>query len=185
MLRREFLKMGALAASVSVAGCQSGFAGRGGGGSRPNVLWITCEDMSAHLACYGEATVATPNIDRLAREGVVYTNAFASTPVCGPSRHALITGMWPTSTYALHMRNHARTGALKEIKDPVTYEYASRRPLYEAVPPAEVRCFTEYLRLAGYYCTNNSKEDYQFKAPVTAWDESSKKAHWRNRGAGQ
>jgi arylsulfatase A-like enzyme len=52
---------------------------------------------------------------------------------------------------------------------------------YEAVPPPEVKCFTEYLRAAGYYCTNNSKTDYQFKPPFTAWDESSKKAHWRNR----
>jgi arylsulfatase A-like enzyme len=79
------------------------------------------------------------------------------------------------------MRNQSRTGALKEIKDPALLEFATARPLYEAVPPPEVRCFTEYLRLAGYYCSNNVKEDYQFKAPVTAWDESSKQAHWRNR----
>jgi arylsulfatase A-like enzyme len=83
------------------------------------------------------------------------------------------------------MRNQSRTGALKEIKDPATLEFATTRPLYEAVPPSEVRCFTEYLRLAGYYCSNNVKEDYQFKAPVTTWDESSNKAHWRNRKPGQ
>ena len=144
---------------------------------RPNILWITCEDMSPHLNCYGEPTVPTPNIDRLAREGVVYDKAFASTPVCAPSRHALITGLYPTSTYAFHMRNQSRTSALKEIKDPETKHFATTRPLYEAVPPPNVRCLTDYMRLAGYYCTNNSKEDYQFKAPVTTWDESSKKAH--------
>ena len=185
MLRREFLKMSALAASALFTGCESGLSEISSGGGGLNILWITCEDMSAHLGCYGDKTVATPNIDRLAGEGVLYTNAFATTGVCAPSRHALITGMYPTSTYALQMRNHARTGALKEIKDPATYEYASTRPLYEAVPPREVRCFTEYLRMAGYYCTNNSKEDYQFQAPVTTWDESSRKAHWRNRRVGQ
>lgn len=52
---------------------------------------------------------------------------------------------------------------------------------YSAVIPEQVKCFPEYLRAAGYYCTNNSKEDYQFEAPPTAWDESNNKAHWRNR----
>jgi len=153
--------------------------------AQPNILWITCEDMSPRLGCYGDRTVPTPHIDALAEEGVRYTHAFATTGVCAPSRHALITGMYPTSTYAFQMRNLARTSALKEIKDPATRQFAQTRPLYEAVPPPEVRCFTEYLRLAGYYCSNNSKEDYQFRAPVTAWDESSKQAHWRKRRPGQ
>jgi len=151
----------------------------------PNILWITCEDISPHLSCYGDKTVPTPNLDRLAREGVLYSHAFATTAVCGPSRQALITGMYPTSTYALHMRNHTRTSALKEIKDPDLREFATTRPLYEAVPPVQVRCLTEYLRLAGYYCSNNSKEDYQFLTPVTVWDESSHRAHWRKRRPGQ
>ena len=155
------------------------------GDSRLNILWLTCEDLSPRLGCYGDDTVATPNIDRLAREGVRYTKAFATTGVCGPSRHALITGMYPTSTYALHMRNHARTSALGEIGDPATREFAETRPLYEAVPPPEVHCLTELLRQAGYFCSNNSKQDYQFRAPVTAWDESSKRAHWRRRESGQ
>ncbi len=154
-------------------------------GTRPNILWITCEDMSPRLGCYGDSTVPTPNIDRLAQEGVRYTNAFATSPVCGPSRHALITGMYPTATYALHMRNHNRTGALAEITDPAILAVATSRPLYEAVPPPDVRCLTEYLRLAGYYCSNNYKEDYQFHVPATAWDDSSEEAHWRNRDSGQ
>ena len=152
---------------------------------RPNILWITCEDMSPRLGCYGDSTVPTPNIDRLSREGVRYTNAFATSPVCAPSRHALITGMYPTATYALHMRNHNRTGAFAEIADPEIRAFATNRPLYEAVPPPEVRCLTEYLRLDGYYCSNNFKEDYQFHAPATAWDVSSENAHWRNREPGQ
>ncbi len=58
-------------------------------------------------------------------------------------------------------------------------------PLYEPVPPPEVKMHSEYMRRAGYYATNNSKEDYQFRAPLTAWDESSDEAHWRNRTNGQ
>ncbi len=187
MYRREFLKTSTIAAAGLLTGLK--YVHSEGAPQRkkirPNILWITCEDMSPRIGCYGDNTVDTPNIDRLAREGVLYTNAFATTPVCAPSRHALITGMYPTSTYALHMRNQSRTGALKEIKDPALREFATTRPLYEAVPPPKVRCLTEYLRLAGYYCSNNVKEDYQFKAPVTAWDESSNKAHWRNRKQGQ
>lgn len=188
MFRRDFLKNSAIAASGIMTATHSvnpPSAGAQQKSARLNILWITCEDMSPHLGCYGDKTVPTPHIDRLAHEGVLYQNAFATTGVCAPSRHALITGMYPTSTYALHMRNHARTGALKEIKDPELREYATNRPLYEAVPPPEVRCLTEYLRLAGYYCSNNVKEDYQFHAPVTAWDDSSRQAHWRNRSEGQ
>jgi N-sulfoglucosamine sulfohydrolase len=186
--RRDFLKAGAMAATCFLAGGKPVHPKPTfpqPKESRPNILWITCEDLSPRLGCYGDRTVPTPNIDRLAREGVLYTNAFATTGVCAPSRHALITAMYPTSTYALHMRNLSRTSALKEIKDPATRVFATTRPLYEAVPPAEVRCITEYLRLAGYYCSNNVKQDYQFRAPVTAWDESSRQAHWRKRGPDQ
>ena len=55
----------------------------------------------------------------------------------------------------------------------------------QGIPPGEVKCFPEYLRAAGYYCTNNVKTDYQFDSPLTAWDECSNKAHWRNRPAGK
>jgi hypothetical protein len=79
------------------------------------------------------------------------------------------------------MRTMTRTSAIDKITDPELLAI----PTYEAVPPPEVKCFTEYLRAQGYYCSNNSKEDYQFKRPITAWDESSQKAHWRNRRAGQ
>lgn len=188
MLRRDFLKASAMAAAGFLTAAEPvrpAPAASQRKESRPNILWITCEDLSPRLGCYGDRTVPTPNIDRLAREGVLYTNAFATTGVCAPSRHALITGMYPTSTYALQMRNLSRTSVLKEIKDPATRVFATTRLLYEAVPPVEVRCLTEYLRLAGYYCLNNVKQDYQFRAPVTVWDESSRQAHWRKRGPGQ
>ncbi|MEO9893466.1 sulfatase-like hydrolase/transferase [Aurantibacter sp.] len=142
-----------------------------------NILWLSVEDMSPRLGCYGDTTVPTPNIDKLAMEGVRYTNAYATYGVCAPSRHTLITGMYPTSTGAMAMRTWKRTSSLAEITDPELLSI----PVYEATPPAGVKCFSEYMRAAGYYCTNNSKTDYQFKLPITAWDESSKNAHWRNR----
>lgn len=142
-----------------------------------NILWITVEDMSPHLGCYGDSTVATPNIDQLASEGQRYTQAFAPYGVCAPARHSLIMGMYPTTTGAMHMRTWKRTSALDQISDPALLAI----PTYEATPPVGAKCFSEYLRQAGYYCTNNSKTDYQFRPPITAWDESSKQAHWRNR----
>jgi len=143
----------------------------------PNIVWITVEDMSPRLAAFGDSTASTPNIDRLAAEGVRYTNVFSISGVCAPSRSALITGMYPTTIGAQHMRNLRRTSAIAEITDPELLAI----PTYEAVPTPEVKCFTEYLRAEGYYCTNNQKTDYQFTPPITAWDESSGQAHWRNR----
>ncbi len=148
---------------------------------QPNILWITCEDMSPHLGCYGDVLARTPTIDKLASQGVRYTNAYSISGVCAPSRSALITGMYPTTIGSMHMRTMTRTSAIDQITDPELLAI----PTYEAVPPPEVKCFTEYLRSNGYYCSNNSKEDYQFKRPITAWDESSREAHWRNRNPGQ
>ena len=148
---------------------------------RLNVLVLSCEDMSPWLGCYGDKTAPTPNVDRLAREGVRYTHAFATSPVCAPARHTLITGMYATTTGALHMRNMSHSKEAMEV-EPRAYDDI---PRYEAVPPPDVRCFSEVLRAAGYYATNNVKEDYQFRAPPTAWDESSNTAHYNNRKPGQ
>lgn len=143
----------------------------------PNILWITVEDMSPRLGCYGDTTVPTPNVDRLAAEGVRYTNAYGVYGVCAPNRHTIIMGMYPTSTGAMAMRTWKRTASLAMVKDPELLAI----PTYEATPPPDAKCFTESLRSAGYYCTNNVKTDYQFLDPITAWDESSREAHWRNR----
>ncbi|MBD2755635.1 sulfatase family protein [Spirosoma validum] len=140
--------------------------------SRPNILWITCEDMSPRLACYGDKEVKTPNLDQLAAEGVRYSHVYSTAGVCAPSRSAIITGMYQTSIGTQHMRTVQLT--------PEASQYFGMKG-YSAVLPEAVRCFPEYLRKAGYYCTNNDKQDYQFLPPVTVWDESSKKAHWRNR----
>lgn len=132
--------------------------------------------MSPHLSSYGEKKIRTPHLDSLAREGIRYTNVFTTAGVCAPSRSAIITGMYQTAIGTDNMRNYNPS---------TTVDSNATLPSYSAVIPAEVKCFPEYLRKAGYYCTNNAKEDYQFQAPVTVWDESSTKAHWRNRKEGQ
>ena len=139
---------------------------------RPNILWLVTEDMGRYLAAFGDSTVATPNLSRLAREGVTYPNLYSVSGVCAPSRAAIATGMYPTAIGAHHMRTNSYTD--------VTGLFP-----YEAVPPPEVKMVSELLRINGYYCTNNSKEDYQFKAPVTAWDDNGNYAHWRNRKENQ
>lgn len=146
---------------------------------RPNIVWITCEDMSPHLSAFGESLIRTPNLDALASDGIKYTNAYTCSGVCAPSRNGIITGMYPMSIGGNNMRNY-QPG--KRGQEEVTSRIL---PSYSIVPPSYVKCFSEYLRKEMYYCTNNPKEDYQFEAPVTAWDESGNKAHWRNRPEGK
>jgi len=150
---------------------------------KPNILWITVEDITTFIGAYGNHEVKTPNIDQLAREGVMYTHAYQTAGVCAPARAALITGMYPTSVGAHHMR----TGA-GEIQIPG--RSAAQRPegipaTYSVVLPDQVKAFPEYLRKAGYYTTNNQKQDYQFEAPVTVWDENGPAASFRNRPKGK
>ena len=156
---------------------------------RPNIVWITVEDISPTLSVYGDSTAKTPNIDRLASQSQIFTESFTTVGVCSPSRSSIITGMYPVSIGTHQMR----TG--KDV-----FGWGSRNydglsnaidvngdsiPLHSVVTPQEVRCFTEYMRAGGYYCTNNSKTDYQFAAPVTAWDQNGDDAHWRNRDKNQ
>ncbi len=102
---------------------------------RPNVLWITAEDMSPTLGCYGDAFANTPNIDALALESVRYTNAFATAPVCSPSRSCLINGCIASTQGTHNMR--------------------SEFPI-----PKSMRGFPALLRDTGYYTSNNVKTDY-------------------------
>ena len=128
---------------------------------RPNILWITAEDMSPVLGCYGDKFAITPNIDQLAKESVRYTKAFASAPVCSPSRSCLITGCYPTSLSTQQMRSGFAI-------------------------PKSMRGFPALLRQRGYYTTNNVKTDYNTgnyaEIIKSSWNESSATAHWRQRG---
>lgn len=141
---------------------------------RPNILWISLEDTTPRFGCYGDPIARTPNIDRLAAGGCRFPNAFSTAGVCAPSRSAIITGMYQTSIGTHHMRTGHTNRNTPNMPTP-----------YSAVPPPYVKTFTEYLRGAGYYCTNNSKTDYQFTPPITAWDDNSNQGHWRNREEGQ
>ena len=159
--RREFLKTMAVGTAIfglprqlrAETPCEAGRV------SRPNILWISCEDISPDFGCYGDHYAVTPNLDRLAEQGCRYTNAFVPFPVCAPTRSSIITGMHPGTLGSMHMRTSMKG--------------------YECVPPAYVRCFPEYLRMAGYYCSNHTKTDYQFSPPFTTWD--ARRGDWRNR----
>jgi N-sulfoglucosamine sulfohydrolase len=140
------------------------------GTKRPNILWVSFEDTNPFYGCYGDRVARTPNVDRLAGGGCRWTNAYSTAGVCAPARSAVITGMHPISIGTHHMRTAHTNRFAPELPTP-----------YSAVVPHYVKCFTEYLRAAGYYCTNNVKTDYQFDPPLTAWDELSTSAHWRNR----
>jgi len=140
----------------------------------PNLLLLVAEDLSLRIGAFGDAVARTPNLDRLAREGVRYPNTFTTAGVCAPSRAALITGMHQNALGAQHMR-------------------ASSRPAggYRSVPPAEVKAFPEMLRAAGYYTFVTEKLDYQFSGtgtgtgPFTLWDAEDDPAWWRGRDPGQ
>ena len=140
---------------------------------RPNILVVVCEDISPYLGCYSDKVAVTPNLDKFATEAIRYTRMFTTVGVCAPSRAALITGMYPTSIGANQMRNFSLNPNDKGFPEGI-------KP-YEVVLPEGIKCFTEYMRTSGYFCTNNQKTDYQFAPPLTAWDECSKKAHWKNR----
>jgi N-sulfoglucosamine sulfohydrolase len=139
---------------------------------QPNIIWISTEDLSPHLGCYGDPVAKTPNIDKLASQGIRYTNVFTTAAISAPVRSGIITGMYQTSIGCMHMRT-------------TSYRRSADNPLeFTAVPPHYVKAFTEYMRASGYFCTNNSKTDYQFSkdpVPASIWDECSRKAHYRNR----
>ncbi len=128
----------------------------------PNILWLTSEDNSAMLGCYGDEFATTPNLDKLASEGFLYTHAYANAPVCAPARNTIITGVYANSGGNQHMRS------------------------YYSMPEA-IKTYPEFQREAGYYCTNNSKTDYNTESiePNKIWDESSREAHYKNRAPGQ
>jgi arylsulfatase A-like enzyme len=128
--------------------------------ARPNLLWLTSEDHNPHMDCYGDKFATTPNVDRLAAKGVIYRTAWSCAPVCAPARTTIISGMFPPATGSEHMRS--------------------------LVPfPKDKKMFPQFLREAGYYCTNNSKEDYNLAKPGQVWDDSTTKGHWKNRREGQ
>ena len=110
---------------------------------RPNILWIFLEDTAPLLGCYGTSLIATPNIDSLARNGVLYTNAFMPAPVCSASRSSIITGVMST-TFGGH--NH----------------HSSRTRESAISLPRGTKTIPELFQKAGFFTFNNGKDDYNF-----------------------
>jgi N-sulfoglucosamine sulfohydrolase len=100
---------------------------------RPNILWLVAEDFGPELGCYGTRQVSSPNLDRLAAEGVRYTRAYTTAPVCSPSRSAFMTGMYQTTIGAHNHRSHRDDGY--------------------RLPPG-VRLISERMHAAGYFTAN-------------------------------
>ncbi len=126
----------------------------------PNILWLTCEDINPHLGCYGDKYSVSPTLDALAGKGMIFMHAWSNGPVCAAARTTIISGIYPPSTGGEHMRSNV--------------------PM-----PEGCKMYPQFLREAGYYCSNNSKEDYNLHKPDGVWDDSSKNGHWRNRKPGQ
>lgn len=121
---------------------------------RPNILWLIAEDMSPHLGCYG-TDIKTPSIDKLASEGMRFTRAYTTAPVCSTSRSAFMTGMYQTSIGAHNHRSHREDGY---------------------VLPAGVNILPDYFRDAGYFTANivhitdNPKERFFRGTGKTDWN---------------
>ena len=126
---------------------------------QPKILWLVSEDNSPFLGCYGDDFATTPNLDLMASQGIMYTRAFANAPVCAPARSTIITGCYASSLGTLPMR--------------------STNPI-----PDKIKFLPEYLRNAGYYCTNCAKEDYNTVKEFKGWNESSSEASYQNRPEG-
>ena len=146
---------------TSAGAASSSSASVAAAAARPNILWLVSEDNNPSSARTATGWPTRPTLDRLAAEGILYRHAYSTAPVCAPSRFALITGMYAQSCGPAH--NMRASGKI----------------------PSFLRGFPEYLRAAGYYCTNNAKTDYN--APINisrTWNASGTGAHWRNRPAG-
>jgi arylsulfatase A-like enzyme len=138
--------------------------------NRPNIVWIIPDDMSANFSCYGETAIDTPHVDRLAAQGVKFTRAFVTAPVCSTCRSAFITGMYQTSIGAQHHR--------------------SGRGEKKIYLPDEIKLVPQLFQEAGYYTSISGwppqkgklgKTDYNFEWDPSVYDGSD----WSDRKPGQ
>jgi len=149
---------------------------------RPNIVWIVIDDMSANFSCYGETTIQTPHVDQLAKDGLRFTRAYATSPVCSTFRSAMITGMYQTSIGAHHHR--------------------SGRGEHRITLPDGIRPVPSLFQDAGYYtCIGSGLQDLDFRSqPFSSrtksrlgktdynfdWDKSIYDSHdWSGRKRGQ
>jgi len=124
--------------------CLLGFSSLAAPSGNPNILWLSSEDNGPHLGCYGDPVATTPNLDKLAAKGMRYLRASSNAPVCAPARTTIISGIYPPSSGAEHMRS--------------------------IVPmPVGTKTFPSYLTEVGYRCSNTSKEDYNVQKSPNTW----------------
>lgn len=133
--------------------------------ARPNIFCIVTEDISCYLGCYGDPNAKTPNLDAFSRQGIRYTNMHTPNGVSNPSRFALITGMYPSE----YGGNFMSSGLYN----------------YSVCLPDNMKAYTEFMRQAGYYCTNNAKTAYEIGVTPAQWDENSTAATWKHCPEGQ
>ena len=122
----------------------------------PNIIWLVAEDISPALGCYGDQLAKTPNIDRIASQGIRFDKAYATAPICAPARSCLMTGLYATSMGTQHLR-------------------------CEIPFSNQLKTLPEYLSAAGYFTSNRNKTDYNFD-PEDRWEHwSGSYAPWRQR----
>ena len=137
---------------------------------RPNIVWIIVDDMSANFSCYGEKTIQTPHIDKLASDGTRFSKAFVTAPVCSPCRSALITGCYQTTIGAHHHRSGR--GELK-----------IRLPGDVVPAPVLFKKAGYYTCIGGFGATGDKlgKTDYNFEWDRAMYDGND----WTGRKPGQ
>ena len=149
--------------------------------NQSNIVWLVAEDQSQYFfPFYGDKSVNLPNISKLLNNGTVYDGMHSPYPVCAPARSGIITGMYPNSIGTGNMRALSGNKNIRSEK-----EASLDIPYYSSKLAENIKPFTQILREKGYYCTNNSKRDYNFKLRDEAWDESSNDASWEKRKEGQ
>ena len=170
-MRKIFIIFFVLIAFSAIISCGSG------NNIKPNIVWLVAEDQSQYFfPFYGDNSVTLPNISQLLENGIVYDGMNSPYPVCAPARSAIITGMYPNSIGTGNMRAYHYNRTVRTDNESIL-----GFPYYSSKLAEQIKPFTQILRENGYYTTNNSKMDYNFKLREDAWDESSKEASWEKR----
>ena len=174
-MRKIFIIFFVLIAFSAIISCGSG------NNIKPNIVWLVAEDQSQYFfPFYGDNSVILPNISQLLENGIVYDGMNSPYPVCAPARSAIITGMYPNSIGTGNMRAYHYNRTVRTDNESIL-----GFPYYSSKLAEQIKPFTQILRENGYYTTNNSKMDYNFKLREDAWDESSKEASWEKRNKDQ
>ena len=136
------------------------------GNNSPNVLFIAVDDLRPELGCYGNEIIRTPNLDKLASKGSLFTNHFVQVPTCGASRQCLLTGMLPTKQTQLsnYVTEHEISDK-PETSTPETFIHNLRRNGYYTVGIGKISHSADGL-VYGYNEQPSEKRELPY-----SWDE--------------